>query len=529
MRRLAVLLALASVAEAGELFVDVTRATGVRSVHAHGGRFLSEMPETTGAGVAVIDYDGDGRMDLFFPQGQLYRNEGGRFRDVTREAGLPSCRAAMGVVAADLDADGDTDLAVTGYGEPLGYYDNRGDGTFAVRAVPLGGFASSVTALDFDRDGRLDLYVGRYVQYPGPVARGVKVFEMGALSGGMAVHAHAPAPNVLLKNDLPRGFTDVTAAAGVADPKGRTLGAIAADLDGDGWQDLFVANDQSPCALFLNRRDGTFADARAAGWVDEVRGSMGVAVGDVNDDGRLDLAVTHWYADWTALYENLGGYRGATSPRFVDRGELSGLADGPRERVGWGVGFVDADRDGQDDLLIVNGHTHYPAKAWGRLKPLRAELWRRTGPARFSRVAARGPLARARVGRGLALGDLDRDGAVDAVVTANNGPAEVWRGTPPARTAWIGLELTGGTSARDATGARVTLDSKAREVTAGDSYLSSSWRTLHYGRGADAGAISVHVRWPSGISETFRGLAANGYRRLVEGTGTPDAIGRVAE
>lgn len=528
---LAGILACASVTQAGGLFADVTSAWSVKAVHAYGGRFLANMPETTGAGVAVFDYDGDGLQDLYFAQGQLFRNTGRGYAEV---AGMTRFDAAMGVLAADLDSDGDPDLVVVGY-DAARWLENQGDGTFAAHALAGAGYQSGVTALDYDRDGRLDLYVGRYVDYPRWYTErdaGVRAFEMGSLSRGMAVHAHAPAPNTLWRNELPGGFRDVTRAAGVADARGRTLGALAADLDGDGWTDLFVANDQSPCALFLNHRDGTFVDASREGWVDEVRGSMGVAAGDVNDDGRLDLAVTHWYADFPALYENLGRYRGAPVPRFIDRGELAGLADGPRERVGWGAAFLDADRDGRDDLLIVQGHTHYPAHRPGRLKGLPAELWRRTGPARFARVAPAGkhdPLGRARVGRGLAVGDLDRDGAADAVITVNNGPAEIWRGTPPAGTSWIGLELTGAGSVRDATGARVRLQAAGlREIAGGDSYLSTSARALVYGL-RDARAVSARVRWPSGRSETFRGLAANGYRRLVEGTGEPDSIGRVAE
>ena len=547
-------LALAGGAEAGEhaFFADVTRASGVHFVHQHGG-FLMNLPETTGAGVAVFDYDGDGLPDLFFAQGpggacQLYRNEGGmRFREVALPAGVARHGSAMGVLAVDLDGDGNQDLVVVGYGEPASYYENQGDGTFRERAAAVGlagdgRFASFVTALDYDHDGRLDLFVGRYTQYDArdwitdPARAGVTVHAMGALATGLAVHAHAPAASTLWRNELPRGFRDVTAGAGLAGARGRSLAAVGADLDDDGWPDLFVANDQGPCALFINRRDGTFADASAAGWVNEVRGSMGLALGDVNDDGRLDLVVTHWYGDYPALYENLGHYHGAPALRFVDRGELSGLADGPADRVGWGAGFVDVDRDGQDDLLIVNGHTHYPPHDWGRLKPLRAELWRRTGPSRFVRVPPAGPrdpLARARVGRGLALGDLDRDGAVDAVITSNNGPAEVWRGTPPRDTAWIGLELVGGASIRDAIGARVTLEDgprrRVRELAAGESYLSSSSRTQVFGLGRHTGELAARVRWPSGTIETFSGLAANGYRRLVEGTGAPGAIGRVAE
>lgn len=524
------------------VFEDATRRLGISFVHhdSRSGR-IDYLPQTLGPGLGSIDYDGDGFTDLFFVQGpgdtdrrppsELFRcrPEGGY-----EEVGGPSGAGVRGwgqsCLVADIDSDGYPDTAVTRYREPLILLRNMGDGTFreTAGAVGLVGptlWQSFATAVDYDRDGRLDLYLGHYVDF-GPAhwleRPRMVAYDQGEFLETMMPRPYRPEPKILYRQGDDGRFQDRTRPSGAANPAGRGMAALAADLDGDGWQDIFVANDVSPCALLRNQHDGTFRDVAERAWVYESRGSMGIALGDWDTDGRPDIVISHWLGDVPALYHN------RTAPGrpllFSDRAEVAGLSASPRDLVGWAVAFIDLANDGQPEILVVNGHTNHRPDRPGTLTPQPALLFGR-GPAnRYEPVMPAGPddpLGRPRVGRSAVFEDLDHDGAVDVVVGNNNGPAEVWHHRPTAG-AWIGLVLSGTASNRDALGARVQVLGPGdrplgvRHRVSGDSFYASTLGPMHFGLGLAAGPVTARVRWPSGDSQVFGGLVPGRLHRLVE-------------
>jgi hypothetical protein len=528
------------------VFRDVTARTGVRFRHAHSRRgAIQFLPETLGPGVAALDHDGDGLLDLFFVQGagnedgkpvpacELYRRDasGASFEETAELASADVRGPGQAALAADLDNDGYPDLLVTSYRAPLRLLMNNGDGTFTERAsrsgLPeTGGWQTFATALDFDRDGLLDVYLGRYLVFgPEHFVEKPRLIhhDMGALPETMLPGPYPPEPKVLLKNRGDGRFADVTAAAGAANPEGKGMGALAADLNDDGWTDLFVANDVTPCALLENRKDGTFRDVAAAAYVGENRGSMGIAIGDWNRDARPDLVVSHWVGDVPALYERRSPPRRRMA--FTDRAEASGLGRSPRDLVGWAVGCIDLENDGREALLVVNGHTNALPSVPGVLVAQKAVLFEWKGPIEgFEMVGPHGPgdpLERGRVGRGAVFCDLDHDGSTDVVLGCNNGHAEVWL-TRSGAGDWLGVLPVGTRSPRDPVGARVELvapHARTRQVVSGDSFFSSNPYRLLFGLGRAAASATVRVTWPSGCSEVFAGLAPRQYHRLVEGAG----------
>ena len=507
------------------------------------------LPQVTGSGVAMLDYDGDGQLDAMFVQGSgpdegkvpekvepgvLYRNVGGTFLDAGAAAGLQPRGYGMSVVAWDYDNDGYEDLAFSYYREPTRLFQNQGDGTFrevskqAGIADPSLIWSSCLTAFDCNRDGYLDLFQGGYIKYlPADWIPDPKVKDEG----------HGPVQTTLLPghyqgltsqlyvNDGAGHFVERGAAAGVTDPDGQALNAIAADLDGDGFQDLYIANDShSKCVLYRNKGDGTFTDVSSGTYADESRGSMGSALGDVDLDGLPDLLVTHWL-NATALYRSIPG-KAPRKIRFVDRALHQGLMM-DRPLVGWGVAFLDIDNDGFEDIITVHGHTSPPPKEplSGRLEKQPAYLFRNQRDGYFERVPPGGPddpFAKERVGRAAAFGDIDRDGTVDVLVSCNNGPAEAWMntGTPAA---WVGFWLVGTASNRDSVGAKLELQQgthkRWKEIAAGESYMATNARHLLFGLGERETPVDATVRWPSGRVERFSGLPVRRYHRLVEGTG----------
>jgi tetratricopeptide (TPR) repeat protein len=452
----------------------------------------------------------------------------------------------MGAAWGDFDGDGRIDLFVSRFGTNL-LFRNKGDGTFedVTAATGVGapeGFWTGASWADYDRDGDLDLYVCGYVRY---------TFD-AALAGQTSMQYRAVVPftlnpstfpperNLLFRNDDGR-FREVGRAAGVDNPTGRSLSAAWADFDADGWPDLYVANDISDNAMFRNRGDGTFTDVSHAAWVADYRGAMGLAIGDWENDGDLDIFITHWIAQENALYENQLGTLVATPSEpmhFVDGADLNGLGQIALDFVGWGTGFIDYDNDGRLDLFVVNGSTFQREDDPSRLVPMTNQLFWNAGKGKgFYEVGAAGggPFATENVGRGAAFADYDADGDVDIAMVVNGGPARLLRNDGENTQGWLRVVLRGPTAARGAargaarhatssfaTGALVKVTtgalSQIRELGSGPSYLSQSPPgEVTFGVGAAKTIDRLEVTWPSGARQSFRDLAPRSTVRLREG------------
>ncbi len=496
------------------------------------GRRTRSLPEDMGTGVGLLDADGDGDLDVLLagsgPMGRggaclLYRNDGGlRFADVSASALPEEALLGMGVAAADADGDGDIDALVTGYGRNL-FLRNRGDGTFedATDAAGLrgGGFGASAAWADLDGDGRLDLYEARYVRYrDDPALR-----TAGSRQYGLQIPAvlnpstFPPETNLCFRNRGDGTFEEVAKAWGVENPTGRSLGVAAADFDGDGRPEIYVANDVSDNALYRNLGGGRFEDVSYSSCTADYRGAMGLAVEDFDGDGWPDLFVTHWLAQENALYHNLTGMTSVEGARrlfFTDAAEPNGLGATSLDGVKWGTAFSDLDGDGRLDLLVVCGSTFEQREDASRLAPERPLLyWNAGGNRGFFECArtAGEAFARPRVACGLAAGDLDGDEDEDFVVTVH--------GEPPLLLVNEGFEavprqivrLRAKSPDRAGRGARVAVTAGGRTqirwVGASPSYLSTSATDLVFGLGAAGRAERVEVRFPSGALRTVEGPA----------------------
>ncbi|MDE3258606.1 MAG: CRTAC1 family protein [Gemmatimonadota bacterium] len=545
-------------------FVDVTASSGIDFRHVHGGTGEKYFVETMGAGVAFLDYNSDGRLDVFAvnggtlpgyagppPQNRLYRNAGGgRFSDVTGFTGVGQTAYGMGVCAGDFDNDGHDDLYVTCYG-PNSLFRNNGDGTFrnaAAEAGVAGDAAWSVGCafLDYDADGFLDLYVANYVEYSTAstetrlrpyVSRSARLSEEGRF------YPHPDnfkgAADRLYRNNGDGTFTDATEPAGVYDPGGKGMGMACADVDGNGFVDVFVANDMTPNFLYLNQGDGRFVEKGLLSGVaysgsGELQSSMGADLGDFNRDGRLDLAVTNFRLEGAGLFRNEGG------ALFTDISSISGIRTPTFPHVGWGTGFLDYDSDGWTDLLMVHGHVLDNADRVGSVYHQPAILMRNSGDGRFIDVTAevKDDLSVPVPGRGAAFGDYDNDGDVDVFILAVNGAARLLRNEVGNRNRWLRIKLVGAArgdrkhpgaevrvSNRSGIGARVTVWTggrpQTREVRSGSSYLSQNDFRLHFGLGKHAAADSVTVRWPGGAVDRLGSISADRELVVREGEAGP--------
>ena len=520
------------------VFVDAAESAGLRFTFDNGATDLKQLPETMSGGVGLLDYDGDGFLDVYAVQGgpcredpsaergpdRLFRNKGdGTFEDATERAGIAALPRSYGlaVTVGDYDNDGDPDLFLS----RLRSYQllrNRGDGTFedATGASGLAGPRDNPTSAafaDLDDDGDLDLYVCHYMIWD-PANPTLCANERGGYFYCDPSRVQ-PAKDHVFRNDGGR-FTDVTDAAGFVDPRGRGLGVIAADLDDDGRIDLFVANDGTANYHFRNLGGFMFEEigheSGAAGNAEGgYRAGMGVACGDLDGDGRPDVLVTNFYGEGTTFYRNLGG------GFLADRSTESGFTSATRHLLGFGVAMLDYDADGRPDVFQVDGHVndnrpHTPY-------PMATKLFAGVGGGKVvDAVADTGPpWSKPIVGRGLAVGDIDNDGDVDAVVLPQNDPLMFFRNDTPGGRRLV-LRLEGSRSNRDAVGAVVTVRAGGRDHSGrrigGGSYQSANDARLHFGLGGADRIESVRVRWPSGREQTFRDLAPDRAYHLIEGT-----------
>ncbi len=509
-------------------------------VHANSPTTRKYLLETMGGGVALVDYDNDGRLDIFFVNGakladpmpaggapdksdkkywnRLYhQNADGSFTDVTERAGLtgmPQNRYGMGVAVGDFDNDGWQDLYVTGYGGNT-LYRNRGDGTFAdvTARAGVGGSGWSVSAgfFDYDNDGRLDLFVTRYLDWR---------FEdrfCGERKPGGRAYCHPDnypgAADLLFHNDGNGAFTDVSAKAGIANPAGKGLGVAFGDFDDDGWTDIYVANDSVQCFLYRNNHDGTFTDVSLTAGVGfnedgKTFAGMGVDFADYDNDGLPDITVTDLSDQRYLLYRNNGG------GTFTDMTNLSGIGRATLRYSGWSTRFVDLDNDGWKDLFVAQGHVMDNIEVTSpNLSYLQPPLLLRNVRGRFSPVDAGPSMKTSWAGRGAAFGDLDNDGDIDIVVANIGQKAYILRNSGGSSNRWIGLRTRGRKSNRDGIGARVKVVSESGAtqyyaVTTAAGYLSASDKRLIIGLGQDRLAKSIEVRWPSGIVQRFDDVPA---------------------
>ncbi len=519
--------------------VDVTRAAGLNFQH-HTGAFGSRyLPETLGPGCAFLDYDNDGWLDVLLVNGQdwpghpqrratlqLFKNNrNGTFTDVTKAAGLDISLYGLGVAVADFNNDGFPDLYVTAVGQNR-LLRNTGRGTFVdvTTAAGLGnrtGFSTSAAWFDYDRDGHLDLFVCNYVRWS--PEQDVFCSLDGKAKSYCTPEAYRGATCWLFRNRGNGTFEDVTAKSGLFDASTKSLGVAMLDYDQDGWPDLFVANDTQPNKLYRNNRDGTFREMAVRAGVafaedGRARAGMGVDAGDFRRTGREGLAVTNFDNEMIGLYE-------ATGTGFVDRAAETGIAAASRTTLGFGCLFFDADLDGHLDLLAVNGHIDDSVRNLAR-GPAYAQpphLFWNDGKGRFRDISGEvgGGFREPKVGRGLALGDFDRDGDLDVLLTTNGGPAYLYRNDVGNGHRSIRFQLEGRTSNRDAIGAVVQVEDadgwQMRRVRSGSSYLSSSMLAVTFGVGLQTAVKRVVVRWPNGRVDEFKQLATGRTYRCVEG------------
>ncbi len=528
-------------------FRDDTAAVGLDFVHEAGpvGRYF--MPQIMGSGAALLDYDNDGRYDLYFVQNggpnsparnKLYHQRAdGRFEDASAGSGLDIAGYGMGVAVGDFDNDGFVDVYVSQFGGGR-LFRNRGNGTFEdvthSAGVELPSWGTSCCFVDYDRDGWLDLVVVNYVDYDAAVACGP--------ANGTRDYCHPsnfPGTAVHLFHNRGRdakgcwlGFEDVTAAAGLA-KAAPGLGVTCADFNGDGWPDILVANDSKANHLWINRHDGTFVDEAlsrglAFNAMGQAQANMGVALGDVSGAARFDVFSTHLTEEAPALWQQ-------TTPGFFeDQTIAAGLATPRRRGTGFGTILADFDLDGALDLAIVNGRvarTRGPLPPDPSLDPYwapyaeRNQLFANDGKGRFRDVSAgnKAFCGSYAVSRGLVWGDFDGDGRIDLVVTAVAGPARFYRNVAPRKGHWLMVRALDPALRRDAYGAVITVQAGERRwlgmINPGQSYLCSGDPRAHFGLGTATSVDQIRVDWPDGLFEVFSGAGVDRVVQLERGKG----------
>ncbi len=518
-------------------FTDVAQAAGVNHVYESGADGKLLMVEAVGGGCGWIDYDRDGQWDQYLNQGgdpaasvlavqpsdQLFRNlGGGRFAPVTIDAGIDERQYSQGLAVGDFDNDGFDDIFVSNVG-PDTLYRNQGDGTFVdVTDATIGRdklWGTSAAWGDLDLDGDLDLYVCNYVDFdprhPQDCrnAKGLKIM--------CQPNQVEPVPDACFWNDADGSFRSIASERGLCGAGNRALGVAICDLNNDGWPDLFVANDATPNFLFINRRDGMFSDdAQLLGCAVSSEGraqaNMGIAVGDYDDNGWLDLYVTHFEGEWNTLYQNQG------QAGFQDVSAIAGLVPPKLALVGFGTVMHDFNQDGHDELFVVNGHLDDPGHLGVELEmppqcfTVRAGHWQDCS-------AAAGPYFSGRyIGRGVATADFDNDGDLDTAIVHQNLPAALLRNDSQ-RGHWLKLQFIGRRSNRNAIGVRAVVQSGAnqrmQEVAGGTSYCAAHQPTLVFGLGESTARCHVEIRWPGGTTQLLDDVAVDGSLLLIEPLG----------
>ena len=527
----AVVLAFTVAAAEAPRFRDVAKESGLTHSFPNGGDKTKEyIIETTGSGVAFIDYDNDGYVDIFVVSGQggtnrMYHNGGnGHFTDVTSELGLTSSGWGQGVCAGDYDNDGYTDLFVTYWGQNRLYRNVDGKRFEDVTAKThltqdRTRYNTGCAFFDYDGDGRLDLFVANYLKFdfettPKPGANPYCFYR------GMAVNCGPRGlpfdTNLLYHNRGDGTFEDVSERSGIAKVTGHyALGVLAQDMNDDGRPDIYVACDQTPSLLFINQGDGTFVEEgvpRGVAYDENGRSlsGMGVTSADYDGDGRLDIFRTNFSDEHETLYHNTG------DGQFDDVTIVAGLGQNTRF-VSWGCAFFDFDNDGWKDLLLVSGHVFLEIDRLGtdtRFRD-RAVLYHNTGKGTFEDISANAgeAIASRHSARGLAVGDIDNDGTLEVLVNNQNEPPSLWKQAGRAAGHWLLIKLAGSRSNRSAIGARVMVSAAGHvqtdELRSGGSYLSQNDMRLHFGLGSGTRADSITVRWPSGEKTVLRDVGAD--------------------
>ena len=503
-------------------FEDATKQSGVDFTHSFGAQKLGSLLESTGAGCVWFDFNNDGLPDLYVasgkplegnihpyplkqlpanaPHNHLYKNNGdGTFSDVTENAGVAANIYGMAAIAADFDNDGFVDLFVTGYGRAILYH-NKGNGTFedvtAKSGINVDGWSISSAWLDYDRDGCVDLFVGRYLKFD-PTYR--NFYPADNYPGPLDYEGDT---NRLYHNNCNGRFTDVTDKSGIGAFKGRTMGVTAADFDGDGFPDIYVANDKTENFLFLNKGNGTFEEIAADlgvayGQNGESTSAMGPVLADIDGDGRVDL----WVSD--SKYNRLMRNTGKTG--FEDLGASSGIAQATAQYVSWGSGVYDYDNDEWLDILVFHG-------GLAHMVPQEQSLFRGLGGGKFADVSREaGPVLDVKaVSRGACFGDYDNDGKIDAFVIHLGGQATLLHNLSSNTNHWLTINLKGRKSNRDGIGAHLALIAGGRtqiaERIAGSGYLSQDDGRVHFGLGSAPKIDKLTIHWPSGKEQVLENL-----------------------
>jgi enediyne biosynthesis protein E4 len=537
-------------------FVDEAQKAGLTMKNVFGGVDTKQyIIETTGTGVAIFDYDNDGWPDIFIvngttlnpgpgeqPSNHLYHNNhDGTFTDVTKQAGLEHTGWGQGVCVGDYDNDGYEDLYVTYYGKNVLYH-NNGDGTFTDVSEKAGvagtgrDWGTGCAFVDYDRDGKLDLFVANYVDFdlktaPKPGDRASCMWKgVPVMCGPRGLPW---SKNILYHNNGDGTFTDVTKKAKIDQTYGHYAFSVSTlDYDNDGWPDIYVACDSTPSILYHNNHDGTFTDVAAIAGAafnedGKEQAGMGSTIGDYNGDGRLDIFKTNFSDDTSTLYRNNG------DGTFDDVTFAAGLGL-HTQYLGWGTMFMDVDNDGWPDLLLVNGHV-YPEVSKQHLGSDYEEpriLYHNDGNGKFTDISAMaGPGITTRASsRGMAIGDLWNDGQLSAVVSNMNAMPSLLVNRVRTKNHWVAIKTVGTKSNRDGIGARIRVHAGTRtwvdEVRSGSSYISNSDMRVHFGLGAASRIEWIEIRWPSGLLERFENLAVDKIYTLREGTGKTESENR---
>ena len=550
----------------GFSLVDVASEAGLgEALNVYGGVHINKyLLEEMGCGAAFFDYDNDGWLDIFLANGSrfdglppgsppsnflFHNNRDGTFTDVTRKAGLIRSGWGQGCCVGDYDNDGFDDLFVTYWGQNA-LYRNNGDGTFTdvtekaglIQKGPRPRWNTGCCFVDYDRDGRLDLFVADYVNFDldlAPLPGSNKFCMYYGIPVACGPQGWSGGTNILYHNRGDGTFEDVSEAAGVTKPRGPVdpttvsdnwlpvgsygMSAVAADFDNDGWPDIYVSCDEAPSLLYHNNHDGTFTEIGVpAGCAlsenGSTQGGMGIGVGDYDCDGWLDIVKPNFSDETISLYHNNG------NGTFYDAVFQARLAASTKS-VGWGAGLVDFDNDGWKDLFVSRGHVEALTKPGTEIRQHNA-VFRNPGPSgRWRALVAEAGLTAAPPARhrGCAFGDFDGDGRIDAVVTALLEPAEIWMNRTEGAGHWLDIALEGTKSNRDGIGATVKVVTKAgaqyNHMTSSVGYASSSYGPVHFGLGEEKHAEVIEIRWPSGIVQTVRNVAADRVITVKEHAG----------